>query len=421
MERQPLMAVREFNIPFGPDKTGGMGFAELGIDDQAEAVKDPFAEPPADAFARARGQELAGLPDEPDLEDIEGFVSDDEPFGADLASEDTGRMGRLDPNRWVADPAPAEAAEPEPEEDGGDDVQTSFAALRDSFGQSRELKARQREIDELIEQLHADREELADREDIIANYKELVAQQDRIIEDASAAREEDKAQLSAIAHDIEAAEDELAEMREFHNRQMQPLESELGRARAGAEQAKNDERSRKSELNAAEAELRKAASSSDATMLQAKVDQFHEAYERACDVSAEAQDILDEVKRIYDDAVNEVESREGPLERSIEDMEHHEADLRESIAQLGDEISAARKRRQYCDAVYQYPEETEKLRQAVAADEEALDEMQMDYDDLSALLAQTKADARKAKVMLGLVLAVVIVIIAVLFIVFTRP
>lgn len=413
------MAVREFNIPFGPDKTGGMGFAELGIEEQEESVKDPFAEPPSDAFARARGQERAGLPEEPDLDDIEEFSLEEDPFEEASAPQQTGPVGRLIPFRREAEDASAD--DPEPEGDGGDDVQTSFAALRDSFGQSRELKARQREIDELIEQLQADREELEDREDIIANYKELVAQQDRIIEEATAIREEDKAELSAVAHDIEAAEAELAEMREFHNRQMQPLETELGRARAGAEQAKNDERSRKSELNAAEAELRKAASSSDATMLQAKVDQFHEAYERACDVSADAQDILDEVKRIYDDAVNEVESREGPLERSIQDMGHHEADLKESIAQLGDEISAARKRRQYCDAVYQYPEETEKLRQAVAADEDALEEMQMDYDDLSALLAQTKADARKAKAMLGLVAAIVVVLLIVLFVVFTHP
>lgn len=410
------MAVREFDIPFGPDKTGGMGFAELGIDDGA-AARDPFAEPPSDAFARARGQERAGLPDEPELEDIEGFALEDDAFAGPEDSQLTGPVG-LPRRRQASDGAP----EPARGEDGpGDDVQTSFAALRSSFGQSRELKARQREIDELADQLRLDREELADREDIIANYEALVAEQDRIIEEASALREEDKAELSAIAHDIEAAEDELAEMREYHNRQMQPLETELGRARAGAEQAKNDERSRKSELNAAEAELRKAASASDATMLQAKVDQFREAYDKACDISAEAQDILAEVKRIYDDAVNEVESREGPLERSIDDMEHREEELKESIAQLGDEMSAARKRRQYCEAVYQYPEETEKLRRTVAADEDALDEMQLDYDDLSALLARTKADARKAKVMLGLVVAVIAILAIALVVVFTRP
>ncbi len=411
------MAVREFDIPFGPDKTGGMGFAELGIDDGA-AARDPFAEPPSDAFARARGQERAGLPDEPDLEDIEEFALEDDAFAVPEASQPTGPALHLPLRRRGAegDPEP-----PQPQDGPEDGVQTSFAALRDSFGQSRELKARQREIDELADQLRLDREELADREDIIANYEALVAEQDRIIEEASALREEDKAELSAIAHDIEAAEDELAEMREYHNRQMQPLETELGRARAGAEQAKNDERSRKSELGAAEAELRKAASSSDATMLQAKVDQFREAYDKACDISAEAQDILAEVKRIYDDAVNEVESREGPLERSIGDMEQHEEELKESIAQLGDEISAARKRRQYCDAVYQYPEETEKLRRTVAADEEALDEMQLDYDDLSALLARTKADARKAKVMLGLVVAVIAVLVVAAVVIFTRP
>lgn len=408
------MAVREFNIPFGPDKTGGLGLEALADEREGE-VKDPFAEPPVGAYARATGQELAGLPDEPELEDIEEF------FDAPAEEPQRDAASLAAPRSWEQEPAETDRAVAVPEDEDYDDERpTSFAALRDSIGQSRELKARERELDEFSEQLRLDSQELADREDILEHYESLVAEQDRLIREATEIREQDKAELAAVAQDIEDIDRELAEMREFHNSKMQPLESELGRARASAEQAKNDERSRKSELNAAEAELRKGASSPDAVMLQARVDQFSDAYDRARSVAAEAQDILDEVKRIYDDAVSEVESREKPLEHSIRDLEEREAQLKESIAQLGDEISIARKRRQYCDSVYSYPDETRKLRQNVEADEATLQDMQLDYDELSDLLAQTKAHARKAKAALILgAIAVVAIVCLIVFVV--RP
>ena len=57
---------------------------------------------------------------------------------------------------------------------GLDDVQMSFVALTDSIKQGRELKSREKERDALNERILADREELEDREDILANYHYLV-------------------------------------------------------------------------------------------------------------------------------------------------------------------------------------------------------------------------------------------------------
>ncbi len=423
-DKAPSMALREFNIPFGPDKTGGLGFAELGIEEETEEVKDPFAEPPKGAFARDTSHVKAGLPAEPDFQDIDGFSEEAALPPTERNPEHPGATSI--PAVPIADPRPAvrsDATQPiKSEAEPGDynDVSHSFAALRSSIGQSRELKARERELEEFRTQLRLDREELADRQSILNDYESLVAQQDKIIREATEIREEDKAELAAIAQEIEDTEAELAELQEYHNQQMQPLETELGRAKASVEQAKNDERSRKSELNAAETELRRAGTGGDATMLQAKVDQIHEAYEKAKDISAQAADILKEVQRIYDDAADQIQQTEGPLERSIQDLEQHEADLKERIADLGEDISVARKRRQYCDAVYQYPDETAKLQRTVEEDDAELKAMEEDYRELEGLLAQSKANARKAKVAIGLVIAIIVIFVVALAVILLR-
>lgn len=399
------MADRDIHIPFGPDKTGGMGMAALGVQDaesaDGEALPDPFAEPPASAYADA----------DESFPEVRDARVDELPEALERDAADGVESGKYQAGGMSDDEAIAQ---------GYDDMQMSFMALRDSVGQGRELKAREKEIKELQEKLDVDNEELSDRENILANYQALVDEQDRVIAQHTEQRESRKAELARVVADLTEATEALTRMKEYHTSEMQPLETELGRARASAEQARNDERSRKSELNAAESELRRAGSSDDSTMASAKHRQVKAAYEDAKAHSEKAKETLAEVQRVYDDAIQQIEQSEGPLERSIEDLKHREEELKESVNRLGGEISTARKRRQYCDSVYQYPDETAKLRSRVDADEQTVREMIAENDELRDQLAQSREKAKKAKLALGIVAVIIVVFIVALIIVLTR-
>lgn len=365
------MADHDINIPFGPDKTGSY---------------EPIN--PEDAANPEVGQSFTDLPKvdgENDAKTSEFVV--------------------------------AKAREEEPSQI--DEVQSSFAALRDSIDQGRELKARERDRKELHDRLKADHEELADREHILANYQAVVAEQDAIIAQNSQQREARKAELARISADLSEAQDALERMREYHDQQLNPLETELGRARANAERAKNDERSRKAELGAAEKEVDRAEGG-DSQVASAKVKVFEEAYDEALARSNAAKEALDQVQKAYDDAVDQVEQAEAPLERTIDDMNAQIEELKESINRLGENISVATKRRQYCDSVYQYPDETAKLRDSVASDEEAARQMDADNKELRSRLAENKRKAKTAKIAIGAIVAIVIIAIIAVIIVAVR-
>ena len=67
------------------------------------------------------------------------------------------------------------------EDDVPSEMSESFTALMDSISQGRELKAREKEHEALAEQIEADREELADRENILMNYAAIAGEQDSIL------------------------------------------------------------------------------------------------------------------------------------------------------------------------------------------------------------------------------------------------
>ena len=296
-------------------------------------------------------------------------------------------------------------------------MQSSLVALKDSIGQGRELKAREKEREDFSQKLDLDREELADREDILANYDALVAEQDEIIYQTNEQREARKSELALVTAQQEETSDALERMREYHDSQLEPVESMLGRAKAAAEQAKNDERSRKSELNAAESESRRAEGGDDAAMAAAKLNVVQQAYEEAAARSEAAKEALAQAQKQYDDMKERVEQAEAPLERSIEDLTRQTDELKESINRLGDTISIARKRRQYCDTVYQYPEETDKLRESVLAGEQTVRQMDIENDELRDMLAQSKEKSKIAKLAIAGVVALVIVILIIVFVV----
>lgn len=294
---------------------------------------------------------------------------------------------------------------------GMDEMQMSILALKDSIGQGRELKEREKEREELAEALEADHIELADRENILANYQSIIAEQDALIAERTQRRDAAKAELSQLTMAVEQAQAELSAMREQHAAQLQPLETDLGRARAAADQAKNDERSRKSELNAAESELRKSGDSDANTMAVARHVQVKAAYDEARMRSEQAKEQLSQIQRAYDEAKQRSEQSQGPLERTIEDYENRMASLKESVSSLGEEISAALNRRQYCDTVYQFPDETAMMRSEIEQAEALARQMDAENDALREQLAESKQKARKAKVAIGLVIVIVIVII----------
>ncbi len=477
------MAVREISIPFGPDKTGGLGYGILADEARIEeddaqagakqASESEHSEQLVDPFANHTGHsELPSFASyDFDDESVEPVSVGKRPLLAEDANDDEHLVSprpmpasaetvvlppveMLPVEQRAADSLGEEQSEaseqpvqlepiqgmpaarkrvapaqkqPQPHEDfddeparGGNDVQTSFAALRDSMGQSRELKAREKELEEFRVQLELETEELADREEILANYDAMISEQDRIIAESTAARDDYKSELAQVMDDTEQITEELEEMRASNDDDLEPLQSELGRARAVADQAKNDERSRKSELNAAEAEVRRAGTGQDAVMAQARYDSVRLAHEKAAAASERAQGMLDEVQRAYDDAIAQIEQMETPLKHALDDLAQSEEELKDLIAQLGEDISAAKKRRQYCESVHLYPEETAKLRKAVAADEKELYEMKLDYDELNSLLQENKSRALKAKLALGAGIVIVIVFVVVLAVLFLR-
>lgn len=418
------MAGRDINIPFGPDRTGEFNLSSLV----------PEVEPaqPADAEGASSAEQPQA---EPDLGSTIGFqrVSDqslpDSAFEAAPAqaygapeeeqlateAEESAHADTEKPLDNQADEVAAdESDEGSPASNALGGMQASLVALKDSIGQGRELKARERERQEFGEKLDADREELTDREDILANYFALAAEQDEIINQNTIQRDARKAELSQVMADQEATSEALERMRDEHDLQLQPYETALGRAKAAAEQAKNDERSRKSELSAAETEKRRAEGGDDEGMAAARLEVVQQSYDEALARSEQAKEALDKAQKQYDELREQVEQAEAPLERTLEDLGQQAEELKESVNRLADAISAARKRRQYCDTVYQYPDETAKLREAVAADEETARRMDEENEELRELLADSKQRSRVAKFgIIGIVVIIIIIIIAV--------
>ena len=393
------MADRDITIPMGPDRTGEIDlppidFGDAGAQSEQADLRAPINDP-APIQQATYGNEYAN-------KEVEYAGFNDRYEEASEESENEYRAGGLSEEQATAQ--------------GIDDVQMSFLALKDSIGQGRELKAREKELDEFADKLDADREELADREDILANYQVIVSDLDNVIAQHSEQRDARKAELAQVTAELEETTEALDRMREYHDGQMDPFEKNLGRARAFADQAKNDERSRKSELNAAEAELKRASSNDDTTMANARLDQVQAAYDEACARSEAAKEQLDQAQAAYDDAISQVEQAETPLEHSIESLQKQSEELKDSINRLGEEISVSRKRRQYCDTVYQYPDETAKLRDSVRADEEKMLKLDAEADDLRDRLTQSKEQSKKAKIAIGIAVVVIIIIIVLLFV-----
>ena len=261
---------------------------------------------------------------------------------------------------------------------------------------------------------------IADREDILANYQYLVSEQDAIVARSTQERDTLKAELSEVTARNEETTEALARMRDYHDGQIQPLENALARAQVDADQAKNDERSRKSELNAAESELRKAEDEGDRAVASAKVQQIEAARNEARLRYESAKNVLDQAQDAYDDMRAEFDQAEAPLERAIEDYEARTDELKDQIAQLGETIANARKRRQYCDEVYQRPDETTALRQDVEADEATIRQMDVDNDVLRAQLEQSKQKSKVAKLAIAAIIVIIIVIIVAFVVAGTR-
>ena len=414
---------RDIQIPFGPDRTNGTGFEPLPPEGETEVGRDPFAEPPIEAYANTGN--MAAATSGPAA--IDAFAQNP----ASTAASGPGAAGAavaqpvvptMTPQMYEPEEEPVNGtiSEEEATAQGMDSMQMSIAALRDSIGQGRELKAREKDYDELSEALAADHEELADRDYILENYAQVVGEQDAIIAEHTQRRDAAKAEFSQLSAQLSETTDALARMRDYHATQMKPLETDLGQTRATAEQAKNDERSRKSELNAAESELRRANDNDANTMAIAKHQQVQAAYDEAHKRSDQAKDMLAQVQRAYDDAREQAAQAEGPLERQIEDLENRTARLKEEISQHGEEISAARKRRQYCDTVYQYPEETARMHAEVVAAEKAARQMDAENEVLRAQLADSKQKSKLAKIAIAVVIVLIIVIVAAFIIVGSR-
>ena len=294
-------------------------------------------------------------------------------------------------------------------------VSSSFSALKDSIAQSRELKQREKELDALVEQLRADREELLDREDILANYARLFNEQQVIIDDNEELRAQKKIQLQESTELLQDTSNSLERMKAYHDQQLQPLQTKLGRARATADQAKNDERSRKSELNAAETELRKAEQDS-VDIAAAMQQQVAAAYAEAKARSESARDALKEIEHEYEVAKTRYDGEEAPLVKSIEELNDRIAKVKDDIAELDEIIAEAQERRQYIDDVYHNPADTDELREAIAATEVKEHKMGDENDQLRMQLGQSKDRARKAKLTIAAVIAILIVIIIVLIV-----
>ena len=444
------MARRDISIPFGPDKTGGIPLDALPTEGE-EPHNDPFGDPvdappssslssslpnPSENPMPSYGQEQAHdvdyrVPVQVSVSDIAQEPSDTAPAASSAAAQDEGPAqsslregGHAEPS-GSAGPAdveynPGGLTEEEATAQGMDDIQLSILALKDSIGQGRELKEREKERKELAEALEADHIELADREDILANYHTIVAEQDAIIDECTQKREAAKNELSQLTVSLEQTQAQLEALREEQAQQLQPIESDLGRARAAADQAKNDERSRKSEMSAAESELRKANDADGNMMEVARYQQVQNAYDEARARSEQAKERLAEVQKAYDEAKQRAEQAQGPLERNIADLNKRMESLKESISSLGEELSAARNRRQYCDTVYQYPNETALMRSEIEQAEALARQMDAENDMLREQLAQSKKKAFKAKVAIAIVIVIIIVIIVAFIVVSGR-
>ena len=418
------MAGRDINIPFGPDRTGSFDLSSLVPEveqsqpsEQQDAVDAEVSfEPDVDASDN-QAPELDSTYEMEPVDSSESQEASQDDAGA--THDERPRRRRQRPDEVVGSRSESAEADNQGAEKNKAlaDVQSSLVALKDSIGQGRELKAREKEREDFSQKLDLDREELADREDILANYDALVAEQDEIIYQTNEQREARKSELALVTAQQEETSDALERMREYHDSQLEPVESMLGRAKAAAEQAKNDERSRKSELNAAESESRRAEGGDDAAMAAAKLNVVQQAYEEAAARSEAAKEALAQAQKQYDDMKERVEQAEAPLERSIEDLPRQTDELKESINRLGDTISIARKRRQYCDTVYQYPEETDKLRESVLAGEQTVRQMDIENDELRDMLAQSKEKSKIAKLAIAGVVALVIVILIIVFVV----
>lgn len=410
------MSGRDITIPFGPDRTGGIDLSSA-LPEVDPSISFEVSEPEAaslteSAFEAASEQAYADVPAEEPVryEESAGELPD--------ASIDYPEPAAEADNVDFAEDVAMEGDEPN-EEAPNDriDVQASLVALKESINQGRELKARQKERDEFEQKLDADREELADREDILANYFAIAAEQDDIIDQTTQQREARKNELAQLVAQRQETEQSLQSMKDYHDAQLKPLETSLGRVKAAAEQAKNDERSRKSELNAAESEKRRAEGGDDAAMLTARLEVVQQAYDEAVTRSTQAKEDLERAQKKYDDLREQAAEAEAPLERSIEDLDQQIEELKESVNRLGETISAARKRRQYCDNVYQYPDETAKLRASVEADEETVRRMDEENEELANRLADSKARSRMAKFAIAGIIALIIVIIVVFVVV----
>ena len=402
------MAGRDINIPFGPDKTGGIGLEPIAPEGEIDGALQEGSLGPANDVAGEYGYDTEPAPPVIDIEPDEERREHGEP---EYAPDDR----EASPDDREAPPDGGEAGD-----QGMDEMQMSILALKDSIGQGRELKAREKEREELAEALEADHIELADREDILANYHAIVAEQDAIIDECGQQRDAYKSELSRIVAEVERTQAELDRVSEQWAAQIQPLESDLGRVRATADQAKNDERSRKSELNAAESELRRADEADANTMAIARHQQVKAAYDEAHARSDQAKEQLAQVERAYNDAKQQAEQATAPLERALEDLNRHAEEYKENINRLGEEMSAARNRRQYCDTVYQYPDETAKMRAEVEAAEAAARQMDAENDVLREQLAASKQKARMAKVAIGIVIAIIVAFIITFIVVSSR-
>ena len=356
---------------------------------------DDYDEPiEPEPFAATRARRIDGLPSI----DLDPIDSEDDEFVEGEHGFDFGR---------------ASARENAGEAVAG--VTSSFSALKNSIAQSRELKQREKELDALIDQLRADREELADREDILANYARLFNEQQIIIDDNAEIRAQKKAQLQESTELMQDTSGSLDRMKAYHDQQLQPLQTKLGRARATADQAKNDERSRKSELNAAEAEMRKADEGT-ADIAAAMHQQVAAAYAEAKARSESARDALKEIEHAYEVAKTRYDGEEAPLIKSIDELNERIAQIKDEIAELDEVIAEAQERRQFIDDVYHNPAETDELREAIIATEAKERQMGDENDQLRVELEQSKDQARKAKLTIGIAIAVIIVILIVLFV-----
>ena len=147
-------------------------------------------------------------------------------------------------------------------------------------------------------------------------------------------------------------------------------------------------------------------------MAAAKHQVVEDAYNEARARSEAAKEALAQAQEAYDELSDQFDAQEAPLERSIEDLEAQIVEFKDEIAQLGEVISTARKRRQFCDSVYQYPDETASLRRDVEADEATAHRMQQENDMLRDQLEQSKAQSKKAKIAIAIVIVLVVVIVA---------